>query len=64
MAHRTVPATMRAVVLTEFGGPEVLRLTEVPVPVPAADELLVPSALPRRPPRPRAALRGSSLATT
>ncbi|NCV97386.1 MAG: hypothetical protein EBW27_05260, partial [Acidimicrobiia bacterium] len=41
MAHRTVPATMRAVVLTEFGGPEVLRLTEVPVPVPAADELLV-----------------------
>jgi putative PIG3 family NAD(P)H quinone oxidoreductase len=32
---------MRAVVLTEFGGPEVLRLTEVPVPMPAADELLV-----------------------
>jgi putative PIG3 family NAD(P)H quinone oxidoreductase len=36
-----MPAKMRAVVLTEFGGPEVLRLTEVPVPVPAADELLV-----------------------
>jgi putative PIG3 family NAD(P)H quinone oxidoreductase len=32
---------MRAVVLTEFGGPEVLRLADVPVPVPAADELLV-----------------------
>jgi putative PIG3 family NAD(P)H quinone oxidoreductase len=32
---------MRAVVLTEFGGPEVLRLTEVPVPMPAANELLV-----------------------
>jgi len=32
---------MRAVVLTEFGGPEVLRITEVPVPTPAADEVLV-----------------------
>jgi len=41
VASRSVPDTMRAVVLTEFGGPEVLRLTEVPVPVPAADELLV-----------------------
>ena len=32
---------MRAVVLTEFGGPEVLRIADVPVPVPAADEILV-----------------------
>ncbi len=32
---------MRAVVLTEFGEPEVLRITDVPVPVPAADEVLV-----------------------
>ena len=32
---------MRAVVLTEFGEPEVLRVTDVPVPVPAADEVLV-----------------------
>ena len=27
---------MRAVVLTEFGEPQVLRVAEVPVPVPAA----------------------------
>jgi len=32
---------MRAVVLTEFGGPEVLRITEVPVPTPGPDEVLV-----------------------
>ncbi|MFM8016094.1 MAG: alcohol dehydrogenase catalytic domain-containing protein, partial [Actinomycetota bacterium] len=32
---------MRAVVLTEFGGPEVLRIADVPVPMPAADEVLV-----------------------
>ncbi|MFZ9707003.1 MAG: NAD(P)H-quinone oxidoreductase [Ilumatobacteraceae bacterium] len=32
---------MRAVVLTEFGEPEVLRVTDVPVPVLAADDLLV-----------------------
>ena len=32
---------MRAVVLTEFGEPQVLRVTEVPMPVPAADEVLV-----------------------
>ena len=32
---------MRAVVLTEFGEPDVLRITEVPVPTPAADEILV-----------------------
>ena len=40
-AGRSVPATMRAVVLTEFGEPEVLRISDVPVPVPAADEVLV-----------------------
>jgi putative PIG3 family NAD(P)H quinone oxidoreductase len=38
---RSVPVTMRAVVLTEFGEPEVLRVTDVPVPSPAADEVLV-----------------------
>ncbi|MBP2323570.1 NADPH2:quinone reductase [Kibdelosporangium banguiense] len=32
---------MRAVQITEFGGPEVLRVTEVPDPVPGDDELLV-----------------------
>lgn len=32
---------MRAVVLTEHGGPEVLRVSEVDPPVPSADEILV-----------------------
>lgn len=32
---------MRAVVLREFGGPEVLRVAEVPSPVPGPDDLLV-----------------------
>ena len=32
---------MRAVVLTAFGGPEVLRITEVPDPTPGPDEVLV-----------------------
>lgn len=32
---------MRAVVLTEYGGPEVLRVVEVPDPVPGPDEVLV-----------------------
>lgn len=32
---------MRAVVLTEHGGPEVLRVVEVPDPVPGPDEVLV-----------------------
>jgi len=32
---------MRAVVVTEHGGPEVLTLTEVPDPVPGPDEILV-----------------------
>ncbi|WP_030998367.1 zinc-binding dehydrogenase [Streptomyces sp. NRRL F-5630] len=33
--------TMRAVRITGHGGPEVMRLAEVPVPVPGADEVLV-----------------------
>jgi NADPH:quinone reductase-like Zn-dependent oxidoreductase len=32
---------MRAVVVTEFGGPEVLRVQEMPVPVPGDYDLLV-----------------------
>ncbi len=32
---------MRAIQITEFGGPEVLKLVELPVPEPAADEVLV-----------------------
>ena len=32
---------MRAVVLAEYGGPEVLRVTETPAPVPGPDEILV-----------------------
>jgi putative PIG3 family NAD(P)H quinone oxidoreductase len=37
----SAPATMRAVVLTQFGEPDVLRVVDVPVPTPAADEVLV-----------------------
>lgn len=32
---------MRAIQITEFGGPEVLRLVELPDPVPAQDEVLI-----------------------
>jgi NADPH:quinone reductase-like Zn-dependent oxidoreductase len=32
---------MRAVVYTRFGAPEVLRLVEVPTPIPKPDEVLV-----------------------
>ncbi|MGC9418150.1 MAG: NAD(P)H-quinone oxidoreductase [Rhodovulum sp.] len=37
----TLPATMRAVEITEVGGPDVLRLTERPVPQPGAGEILI-----------------------
>ncbi len=36
---------MRAIQMTEFGGPEVLRPTDLPVPVPGPDELLIEVAL-------------------
>src|ERR1700731_2067070 len=32
---------MRAIQMTEFGGPEVLTLSELPVPVPGPDEVLI-----------------------
>ena len=32
---------MRAIQMTEFGGPEVLKLVELPMPVPAPDEVLI-----------------------
>ena len=32
---------MRAVQITEWGGPEVLELVDLPVPEPAADEVLI-----------------------
>jgi NADPH:quinone reductase len=32
---------MKAIILKEFGGPEVLRLDEVPTPTPAAEEIVV-----------------------
>ncbi|RBO53758.1 NAD(P)H-quinone oxidoreductase [Rhodovulum sp. BSW8] len=37
----TLPSTMRAVEISEPGGPEVLRPTERPVPVPRAGEVLI-----------------------
>jgi len=36
-----VPATMRAVAFHEFGGPDVLRVDEVPTPRPGSDEVLI-----------------------
>ena len=35
------PKTMRAAVITRFGGPEVLEVQERPVPTPSANEILV-----------------------
>ena len=37
----TIPATMRAVTLNEFGGPEVLRVDEIPTPRPGPGEVLI-----------------------
>jgi len=37
----SLPATMRAVEITEAGGPDVLRPTERPVPTPGAGEILI-----------------------
>jgi NADPH:quinone reductase-like Zn-dependent oxidoreductase len=34
-------ATMRVILISEFGGPEVLRLESIPIPAPGAGELLV-----------------------
>jgi NADPH:quinone reductase-like Zn-dependent oxidoreductase len=34
-------ATMRVILISEFGGPEVLRLENIPIPAPGAGELLV-----------------------
>ncbi len=34
-------ATMRAIQMSEFGGPEVLRLAELPIPTPEAGEVLI-----------------------
>lgn len=36
-----LPATMQAIEITEFGGPEVLKLTERPVPSPEGNEVLI-----------------------
>src|SRR5437870_4274894 len=40
-ATMTMTATMKAVVIHSFGGPEVLALEEVPRPEPGPDEILV-----------------------
>ncbi len=36
-----LPATMQAIEITEFGGPEVLKMTERPVPRPEGNEVLI-----------------------
>ncbi|WP_052947562.1 zinc-binding dehydrogenase [Aneurinibacillus tyrosinisolvens] len=38
---QSLPKTMRAVVIREHGGPEVLQIEEVPVPVPGPGEVLI-----------------------
>jgi NADPH:quinone reductase-like Zn-dependent oxidoreductase len=38
---QSVPKTMKAVVAHEYGGPDVLKLEEVPVPEPKENEILV-----------------------
>ena len=40
-ADEPIPSTMKAVVAHEYGGPEVLKLEDVPVPQPKDDEVLV-----------------------
>ena len=40
-APRAVPKTMRAVVIERFGGPEVLRLRELPTPQPGPNDVLI-----------------------
>ena len=37
----TLPERMRCIVVREPGGPEVLALSEAPLPVPRADEILI-----------------------
>jgi hypothetical protein len=41
MANPTIPKTMRAAVIYEAGGPEVLKLETRPVPTPKRDEVLI-----------------------
>jgi NADPH:quinone reductase len=38
---RSVPESMKAVQINRFGGPEVLELRDMPVPKPAADEVVI-----------------------
>jgi NADPH:quinone reductase len=40
-ASRSLPKAMRAVAIERFGGPEVLKLRELPVPRPKPDEVLI-----------------------
>ena len=46
----TIPTTMRAAAIDEFGGPDFLKLHTLPVPAPAAGEVLIridtPAAIP------------------
>jgi hypothetical protein len=39
--HSRKRQTMKAIIISSYGGPEVLTATELPDPVPAADEVLI-----------------------
>jgi NADPH:quinone reductase len=41
LARETVPRTMHAAAIDEYGGPEVIRVHSLPVPVPDANEILI-----------------------
>src|SRR4029077_8463895 len=41
MTQNNIPKTMRAAVIEQFGGIEQIKIKEVPVPKPGADEVLI-----------------------
>jgi NADPH:quinone reductase and related Zn-dependent oxidoreductases len=41
MTQNNIPKTMRAAVIEQFGGVEQIKIKEVPVPKPGADEVLI-----------------------
>jgi NADPH:quinone reductase-like Zn-dependent oxidoreductase len=40
-SHGQIPTSMNAIQIQQFGGPEVLEVQQIPVPIPAEDEILI-----------------------